>query len=213
MSIEFIDESEFVTARADENWWILETDSLVRLSDMSQSFMLRPVDASAQKQLAEAKGNARKPDQVEKATQENDDDVAIGWRLVSEDDDGAAFVRILSWRDALINQGQSKLSVLYNVFRAQSGKVTLSTSRDMWLLGRQYSFIGCTIVQQQLQLASFMHDFCTRLYFSYRRDFPPIQPTNQQTDMGWGCVHRAGQMLLAGFFSRRCSCTFANELI
>jgi len=53
--------------------------------------------------------------------------------------------------------------------------------------------------------ADFAADFRSKLWFSYRRNFEPLYqwPRNPtHTDAGWGCMLRAGQMLLAETFLR-----------
>ncbi len=46
-------------------------------------------------------------------------------------------------------------------------------------------------------LAAFHLDFHTRLWFTYRREFQEFRGTTMNTDCGWGCMIRSGQMILA----------------
>ncbi|XP_072367259.1 cysteine protease ATG4C isoform X2 [Scyliorhinus torazame] len=90
-------------------------------------------------------------------------------------------------------------------------KTNFSRNSPVFLLGKCYHFksegmsesaSGCphaaasneTILSNVNQ---FRKDFITRIWLTYRREFPQLKGCTLTTDCGWGCTLRSGQMLLA----------------
>eukprot|EP01116_Phalansterium_solitarium_P015406 TRINITY_DN3400_c0_g1_i1.p1 TRINITY_DN3400_c0_g1~~TRINITY_DN3400_c0_g1_i1.p1 ORF type:complete len:560 (-),score=118.23 TRINITY_DN3400_c0_g1_i1:588-2267(-) len=46
-------------------------------------------------------------------------------------------------------------------------------------------------------LREFLVDFRSVMFFCYRKDFAPLEPSLLTSDVGWGCMLRTGQMMLA----------------
>lgn len=66
-----------------------------------------------------------------------------------------------------------------------------NSKADVWLLGERYPFDDWTRQRERIVLLP---------WFTYRRGFPRIGSTPFQSDQGWGCMLRCGQMLLAEVF-------------
>eukprot|EP01113_Clastostelium_recurvatum_P036483 TRINITY_DN5205_c0_g1_i3.p1 TRINITY_DN5205_c0_g1~~TRINITY_DN5205_c0_g1_i3.p1 ORF type:complete len:470 (-),score=118.69 TRINITY_DN5205_c0_g1_i3:37-1446(-) len=91
------------------------------------------------------------------------------------------------------------------------------TSSPIWMLGTRFdneapapapapppsSTYGFTFLGGSSEVVPppsfprFVEAFKQKLWFSYRRDFPSIDTTSYDNDVGWGCTLRSGQMLLA----------------
>ncbi|CAK1583696.1 unnamed protein product [Parnassius mnemosyne] len=96
-------------------------------------------------------------------------------------------------------------------------KTTFSKESPVWLLGRCYhrklspsgslessTEIGTEATahnpMEQIYgegIEGFKSDFVSRIWMTYRREFPIMSGSTFTTDCGWGCMLRSGQMLLA----------------
>lgn len=81
----------------------------------------------------------------------------------------------------------------------QGAPFFLSSVGVVWILGEKYEAPrGADDKQLQEQvMTSFLLDYASRLWMTYRRDFPPVGASGLTSDAGWGCTLRSGQMLLA----------------
>ncbi|KAF5921539.1 hypothetical protein HPG69_009107 [Diceros bicornis minor] len=87
---------------------------------------------------------------------------------------------------------ESKLggsTLTYDTLRFAEFEDFPETSEPVWILGRKYS-----IFTEKDEILS---DVTSRLWFTYRKNFPAIGGTGPTSDTGWGCMLRCGQMIFA----------------
>lgn len=109
------------------------------------------------------------------------------------------------------------LSMWNNVKYGMKLKTNFSKESPVWLLGKCYRRIespsteitemGTDVAAFQSQseisnsddegLEGFKKDFMSRLWLTYRREFPILNGSTFSSDCGWGCMLRSGQMLIA----------------
>ncbi|XP_077189612.1 cysteine protease ATG4C isoform X3 [Paroedura picta] len=90
-------------------------------------------------------------------------------------------------------------------------KTYFSRNSPVFLLGKCYHFktdepnemspngSNCDINDEitSRNVEEFRKDFISRIWLTYREEFPQIKGSALTTDCGWGCTLRTGQMLLA----------------
>ncbi|KAF2884408.1 hypothetical protein ILUMI_21787 [Ignelater luminosus] len=121
----------------------------------------------------------------------------------------------------LFDEGKVKtrlLSMWNNMKYGMKLKTNFSKESPVWLLGRCYhkkvespcsdsTELGTDVAAFQSQsditgndeegFEGFKSDFISRLWLTYRREFPTLNGSTFSSDCGWGCMLRSGQMLLA----------------
>ncbi|KAK9889110.1 hypothetical protein WA026_004382 [Henosepilachna vigintioctopunctata] len=112
------------------------------------------------------------------------------------------------------------LSMWNNVkydFSGMKLRSNFSKESPVWLLGKCYRRVespasditelgtdvaafhsqGDLVAGDDENFEAFKKDFLSKLWLTYRREFPILNGSNLSSDCGWGCMLRSGQMLMA----------------
>ena len=98
---------------------------------------------------------------------------------------------------------KTKLITMWNNVRYSwnfKTKTHLAKDSPIWLLGRIYNQPMKAEPTDSVitnDFDSLKHDFLSRIWLTYRKEFPVLNGSYYTSDCGWGCMLRSGQMLLA----------------
>jgi len=147
---------------------------------------------------------------------QSEEDVAE-WDLMSLEEPPSGYANKTAKFKNIFLHGKSRvLASLYNIYRRYPTEPPEFTLSPVYLLGHCYHCDDSTINQFHYlnhgsddeatfnlklhnppHVSHFLRDFQCIVWFSYRKDFPPLGPAQLTSDIGWGCMLRTGQMILA----------------
>lgn len=70
-------------------------------------------------------------------------------------------------------------------------KTSFNKVSPVYILGQSF------LLNNEDEVERFRQAFVSKIWLTYRKEFPQLEGTSWTTDCGWGCMLRSGQMLLA----------------
>jgi len=134
------------------------------------------------------------------------------WDLMPLEDPPPNENKTAKFKNIFLHGKSRVLASLYNIYRRYPTEPPEFTLSPIYLLGtcyhcddaqvNQFHYLnngsdGNNNLHYPPHVAQFLSDFQYIIWFSYRKDFPPLGPAQLTSDIGWGCMCRTGQMILA----------------
>lgn len=111
---------------------------------------------------------------------------------------------VLESNDVPRTQMKTKLRSIWNNVKYGwriKREVSLKTDSAIWLLGQCYhNKLNDDVALTQDVADQLRLDLLSKIWLTYRMNFPAIPGTNLVSDSGWGCMLRCGQMMMAQAF-------------
>eukprot|EP00045_Choanoeca_perplexa_P005386 m.45581 g.45581 ORF g.45581 m.45581 type:complete len:388 (+) comp13092_c0_seq1:79-1242(+) len=126
---------------------------------------------------------------------------------------------LIDWLTAIMAALKTRLVSWYNNAKHDSARPSFDIKEDLWLLGRIYALpeMAAKDVEFRAQTQGsedddppspsqsplkrlsglIREDFESKFWFTYRKEFPAFAGTSRTNDVGWGCMLRSMQMLIA----------------
>jgi len=131
------------------------------------------------------------------------------WDLMEEYEEEESSDKKRKLVNIYINGKSRFMASVYNLYRRYPSMPPPFTLSPIFMLGTCYQ-CDSSIAQFHLidndnapsnnywpHVSTFLRKFGNIIWFSYRKDFPPLGPAQITSDIGWGCMLRTGQMILA----------------